>query len=247
MKNQNIKTYLWDSSSRASNPGYLPISYIRALQYSDWPIYRRILFMLLWLGLAITVHWAFYILWFFSLGNIIVHFLAMHDVFLLGDTLPGIVVDETRGLVATGTNMTRMFSNYPVIAFFRVKLPANYRRNGTRVPIIASYGSKRDDVPFWDQLFPNSVLSGIRDETLIRQKLDSIPEEDWQKLQRQISQRNRPYFQGLYIADREDSNWATWPDTALDQKLGSWSGRIFPLLTLIFIVSMIRKILPGRK
>lgn len=247
MESKEFKTYLWGDYARASNAGRMHIQFGRWVVQSGWQTWRPILFMVVWLDLSLYFPWVFVPFFIVSLGGLVMYFLYLHDLFIAGDVLPGMVINERAGLVAAGTNMTRTFGKYPIIAVIKTSLPAKYRKNRAKIPIVSSYGEEQEGVPYWDKLAPYAVVNGISDPMVIEQKINSVPSQQWQDFQRQISQIPVPLKPGLYKVDVESSDWQKHPDAVLDQSIGFQYNMAFCMEVIYWTARLVRMVIPYRE
>lgn len=247
MASNEFKTYLWGDYARASNAGWMHIQFGRWIIQSGWQTWRPILFMVIWLDLSLYFPWVFVPFFIVSLGGLIMYFLYLHDLFIAGDVLPGMVINERAGLVAAGTNATRLFGSYPVIAVIKTSLPAKYRKNRTKIPVIASYGAEEEKGAYWDRLAMYVVANGVGDPVIIEQKINSVPNQQWQDFQRQISQIPVPLKPGLYKVDVESSGWRNHPDAVLRQSLAFQYNTAFCMEVIYWAARLFRMVVPYRE
>ncbi|WP_352260012.1 DUF3239 domain-containing protein, partial [Psychrobacter sp. TB55-MNA-CIBAN-0194] len=79
---------------------------------------------------------------------------------------------------------------------------------GDRVPTVALYTASTDEsLSHWIDFNPVPLSYATDNPEVINVAMQSYPSEQWQQLERQLLELDKPYKAGLYQVDKEQSGW----------------------------------------
>lgn len=193
----------WAKATRQVNASF---SFIRWGFIYRMTLIKFLLIELTFLYMARHWGWFFYI----PLGSyFIFKMLSLfkdRDMFKSGDLCPGIVINESNMKIAVLTDLTRGIGKFPIIRIKKVKLPNQYRKKGTMIPVAGGY-QKTGNYSHWNYFTPLPIPSGSYDDDLIAEKIKLIPTMEWVKLKTEIKKLNADPAEGYYPIDIENSAW----------------------------------------
>ncbi len=190
-----------DDSAVASNPGNLEANLFRWFRhYPTWPL---IWFgsSLLFVGLALVVHGAYWIIALPLLGMNFLYWQRIRDHFRYGDTIPAIILSLKPMLIAVSTDLSKGPGKYPAIKIIKKSLPTacgQVPQVGSRLPAIALYNASPDDVPHWSNFDPRPIDCATGSLDTMQTVMSTITEDEWSELMSRLEQVPRPYRCGLY-------------------------------------------------
>ena len=197
-------------ATRQANAGFSFIHYMITTRSR----YKKPLFYLISLLLAaLWIGWFFYIPLALYFILKVLELLKTRDMYYSGALNPAIVIDEKTSKIASLTDMTLGFGEYPLIRIRNYPLPKKYKKNHTRIPVAGTY-QNTGDYNHWNFYEPNPIPSGVKDENIIISKLNAIPSDEWTKLLKEIKKFDGIPKEGYYPIDVENSSWK---DVNLDE------------------------------
>lgn len=190
-------------ATRQANAGF---SYIHYLSTTASLLIKPIIILVIMLILAITVGWFFYIPMVVYAGFKILEISKTRDMYYSGALCPAIVIDEKSSKIAAFTDLTLGFGTYPVIRIKKYPIPKPYRKNGTKIPVAGGYQNTHQ-YKHWNYYEPNPLPSGIRDKSIIEEKISAIPTAEWVTLKNEIKKFDSIPLEGYYPFNIEHTNW----------------------------------------
>ncbi len=199
------RTLTMDDSTAASNPGRLPVNYLRwawafPLESGIFAALNLGLF-----GLALFVSPAY---WFLFVPCALFTFLRLvrlREQFLGGCANPSVVVSVNPPLIAVCTDLRTGPTPYLVVKI--IKQPLNRSKRGTppigtRVVTVALYDDMKNTAygpgGHWSDVHPMAADCVSNNTALIDCVKETISEADWQELELALEQVPKPYCPGLY-------------------------------------------------
>lgn len=177
---------------------------------------------------------------------IVISVQSAQTAMLEGDTLPTIVVDPGRRLVATLADLSKTGRRKMVLKVFKLPrngLPGIHCKRGTRLAYVVLYnGHQWND--YWNGFGGWFVQQATASKKAHRRAVESIPEEDWGLLAKAASRLPREIPIGQWpLADLgEDLQGGS---QALGTIIKLAGGGIIGVVALIIVVSQVPKIFRG--
>jgi hypothetical protein len=205
LEQQNAVTL--DNSARASNPGNLRVSRFRWFRYyPKWPMiwFSGLVFFVV---LAFSIYWSF---WVFAVPLFLMNLLYWRRIsghFQYGCSIPAMIVSLDPMLIAVSTNLTKGIGKYPAIKIIEKRLPTacgQLPRVGSMLPAVALYHQSPEDVPHWSDFDPRPIDCATGDVEAMRRVMNTIEEDDWNKLHVGLIQVPKPFRCGLYHVATSD-------------------------------------------
>lgn len=198
-----------DQVSVASNPGDVHVKFIH-WAFRNIKV-RWLLILLLWsIGSAFRVHLGLLVIPLFLAWIVRKRWLEHSEYFQFGCVCPAVIVSTQPLLMAVHTNLEREIE-YPAIKVIDIAQFGGNLLNigkgkfsiGDRLPTISVYVDDDTVSTHWIDFYPHPVALATGDRLLIAQRLESIDEEDWDKLEQWIAQNNS-FSEGLYPLDNNE-------------------------------------------
>lgn len=188
------------TSSAASNPGMLRVSYWRyALGFPKW--------VAIWHGLALVllllaiVHWAFGVASILAAGICVLYWRGVRAHFIGGCVNPAIVHSLSPPTIAVSTNLTRTGEDWTCVKVLPQKL-ARMSSGGASVSqklaTVAVYQGMDSGQSHWDDFFPVVADIVTADQSEITRLMMAIQPDDWSELVDCLQQLPQPIQPGLY-------------------------------------------------
>ena len=121
-------------------------------------------------------------------------------LFAEGDVCPAIVVDAGRNLIAAFADLSKGGPDVPAIRILKQPLgrvAGGPFERGTRLAYVALYNGYPQQ-PRWKSFGGYLVNSGTTSRKAIQRVLNSIPLEDWERLEEGLAQIPQPFRPGQY-------------------------------------------------
>lgn len=190
-------------ATRQANAGF---SYVHYLLTTISNYKTPLLYLIGFLIAALIIGWFFYIPLVLYTAYKVLELIKTRDMYYSGALNPAIVIDEKTNKIASLTDMTMGFGEYPIIRIRNYPIPKKYRKNGMKIPVAGTY-QNTEDYSHWNYYEPNPIPLGIRDEQIIEDKLNSIPTIEWINLKNEIKKFGGIPKEGYYPINIEKSNW----------------------------------------
>lgn len=217
-----------ESSSAASNPGMLRVSYWRHfLAYPKWALIWHFGFLG---SVALTVlHPAFVLLIAFFGFAIVKYWQRVKTQFIAGCVNPALILSVNPPLIAVGTDLRQSANSYLVVKVLAAPIhrmvdgPPSEKQ---RIATASFYGGAEEELDRWTDFYPKIAASVTSDSREVKRMLRSIEKEDWDELAEGILQMPQPPEPGLYrtypLSTRERSFEWTEEDIAelIEEDLG---------------------------
>ncbi len=158
------------------------------------------------LAAALFIGWFFYLPLVLYAAYQILVIAKIRDMYYSGDLNPAIVIDAEHNKIASLTDLSMGVGHYPIIRIRKYPLPEAYRTNGQKIPVAGAY-QNTEDYSHWNFYDPNPLPSGIKDKTIIAEKLAAIPPVEWTTLQEEIHKFDGIPKEGYYPIAVEQSDW----------------------------------------
>jgi hypothetical protein len=193
----------WAKATRQVNASF---SFIRWGFTHRMTLIKFSLIELMFLYMARQWSWFFYI----PLGLYFIYkmlsLFKTRDMFKSGNLCAAIVLNESNMKIAVLTDLTGGIGKFPIIRIKNVKLPGQYSKKGTMIPVAGGY-QKTENYLHWNYFNPIPIPSGSYDDNLIAEKIKLIPTLEWVKLKTEINQFQAEPLEGYYPIDIENSSW----------------------------------------
>lgn len=190
-------------ATRQANAGF---SYIHYLSTIAPRLVKPLIYLAILLLLSISVSWFFYIpLAIYTIFKIL-EISKTRDMYYSGALCPAIVIDEKTSKIAAFTDLTLGSGTYPVVRIRKYPLPKSFRKNGIKIPVAGGYQNTHN-YKHWNFYEPNPLPSGIRDKSIIEEKIKSIPTAEWVTLRNEIKKFDGIPLEGYYPFNIEHTNW----------------------------------------
>lgn len=199
-----------DSNTRASNPGNVILKPHVWLMHNKGAGFVFILgfvvfTLLLVYGSALVIVPLLIIFAFFAYPQIKFYWGRKKDHFEFGDSNGGIIISENPSLVAVTTNLTKGFGDYPVIKIIKYK---GKGKVGDRIGTVALYTASADDsLPHWIDFHPIPIEYATNNTEEINSAIESYDENQWIQIQDRLKEVPKPFKEGIFKVDVEDSDW----------------------------------------
>lgn len=190
-------------ATRQANAGF---SFVHYLLTTISNYKTPFLYLIGFLLAALMIGWFFYIPLVLYAAYKVLELLKTRDMYYSGALNPAIVIDEKTNKIASLTDMTMGFGEYPIIRIRNYPIPKKYRKNGMKIPVAGTY-QNTEDYSHWNFYEPNPIPSGMKDEQLIEDKLNAIPTVEWISLKNEIKKFEGIPKEGYYPINIEKSNW----------------------------------------
>lgn len=190
-------------SSRQANAGFSLIHYLKVTRSR----YKVPLLILACLVIAsITIRWYLCIPVIMYLCYKLLEISKTRDMYYSGALSPAIVIDASTSRIASLTNMSMGNGSYPIIRIRKYPLPKKYLINGKQIPVAGTY-QITESYNHWNYYEPNPLPTGIKDDTIIEEKIKSIPSSEWVELKNEIRKFKEIPKEGYYPIQVESSDW----------------------------------------
>jgi len=190
-------------ATRQANAGFSLLHYLKVTKSN----YKTPLLILAGLLVAgVLIGWFFYIPFILYAAFKILQLSKTRDMYYSGALNPAIVIDAKNNKIASLTDMSLGSGKYPIIRVRKYPIPKKYKINGQRIPVAGTY-QNTEDYSHWNFYEPNPLPSGIKDETIIKEKTNSIPTIEWISLNNEIKKFDGIPKEGYYPINIETSNW----------------------------------------
>ncbi|MBN1516507.1 DUF3239 domain-containing protein [Candidatus Sumerlaeota bacterium] len=138
------------------------------------------------------------------LGFAFTYIRQIRDKFRNGDIVPGIVVGDD--LVAVRANLSKDENQYPAVKILRQPLSRSCHRPPAiydRVAAIATYKEGDPESPHWRDFYPQVVQCCTKNEKEIERVFQSIPQGEWDALERCLQRLPDKTAIGLHLLFEE--------------------------------------------
>ena len=122
------------------------------------------------------------------------------QVFSDGDVCPAMVVDADRNLVAVFTDLSKTNRPHYVVKVLKQplgRLPGGPFPEGKRLAFLAMYNGYPKE-PIWKGFGGYLVNTGTTSKKTIERVVASIPDDQWKRLKKAVSQLEEPLTPGQY-------------------------------------------------
>jgi len=206
MEEERQKRITISNETIASNPGEINFNPFVWFKHKTTTI--LLLFSTIHLAIVLTVSVSNY---FLILAIIAIAINALYWIrskeHFTADSNAGLVISEQPKLVAVSTDLTKYGGHYPVIKIIEFKVKREIMI-GERVGTVATYiGALNDETPYWLDFFPEPIEYATDNQIELQSALETYPEEQWQAIERGLSELVEPYQPGLYRVDIQGSDW----------------------------------------
>lgn len=133
-------------------------------------------------------------------GIVIFSVIETRNLFANGDVCPAVVVDADRKLIAAFTDLSKAGPEVPAIRILKQPLgrvTGGPFETGTRLAFVALYNGYPQE-PRWKGFGGHVVNAGTTSRKTIQRVLNSIPPEEWERLEEGLAQIPEPYRPGQY-------------------------------------------------
>lgn len=210
---QNEKTSNATTRSYPTNQGNIKSNFFQIIWYLKHQFYFDGILILI----GILVSFKFFLLgipfFYWAYKRIKTQYKDISKFFILGDTVPGEIVNLNPTRIAVFTNMAKYGQYYPFIFIGEYKFKRlNSRKKlkvGDRVPMVTMYDNqnKEENTPFWDFINPFPIEFAIEDKNMIAKKIYSIPILDWNILSDNLKKLNHNGEPGSFKLKIKNSKW----------------------------------------
>jgi len=178
-----------------------------------WFKYKYKLVVPLALSIFVSVYLSYeYSAWFISLGLLclvinVFYWLSVKEHFKAEST-PAIVISNNPSLIAVYSNMSKYKEFYPAI---KIETYDN-RRNlqvGDKLATVSIYTETDEENKFWDDVHPLPVEYGTINDKVMQHSLSSYTAEQWDVLEKGLSEIGGKVQLGLYKIMKDDSDWGS--------------------------------------
>ncbi len=204
------RSFTLDDSTEASSPGGVKIGKWRwFLRYPRWPMVLTLAIVGAVVA-ALTVHWGLWMLVPLPVVGSFYYWRRISEHFLMGCASPGRVVSTSPLLIAVRTDLSHGSGYYPAVKVIKEKSSGRWSSppvEGSRVVTVALYSPHSDGTaPYWGDFDPlpvEPIAAKLEDATRL---LDSLPDKQWQSLDRAIADLRSPTV-GLHRVEVDSSDW----------------------------------------
>lgn len=190
-------------ATRQVNAGFsLPYYLINTISRLKKPLFILLGFLIA----AWVIGWFFYIPLVLYAAYQILVLAKTRDMYYSGALNPAIVIDAKTSKIASLTDLSFGRGSYPVIRVRNYPIPKKYRVNGTKIPVAGAY-QNTEDYAHWNYYEPNPLPTGIKDDSIIEEKIRAIPTLEWIQLSNEVKKFNGIPKEGYYPIDIEKSSW----------------------------------------
>ena len=223
----------WYMNPLASNPGLLSLSFSR--YWRCFPLFTTLHLVgpALSIVLALLVHWVFALAAFAWLLILVLFWIQRYVIADGGDLCPAMIVHTEPYRIAIRADLTFGLDSWPVIKVIEQPLGRTRMQPlavGARLPAVATY-YRLDGLNYWADIDAFAAPCLTDDRSAVDRAVRRIPEEEWQALQRDWTELNRPDLPGLYHLR---------PQGSCHFPLRRWrharANPLLPIITLLLVV-----------
>lgn len=190
-------------ATRQANAGFNLLHYLNITK----SLYKTPLLIIIGLFLAsLYIGWFFYIPLILYAAFKILELLKTRDMYYSGDLCPAIVIDAKNNKIAALSDLTLGVGSYPIIRIRKFPLPKKYQLNGTKIPVAGGY-QNTEKYTHWNYYEPHPLPTGIKNDSIIQEKIQSIPTIEWINLKNEIKKFQGIPKEGYYPINIETSSW----------------------------------------